>query len=301
MSITPWLWVIFTVTGAAGQSLRNAMQKELITTIGTAGATYVRFLYGLPFAALFLAAQLAVTGAPLPAVSGSALAWTLLGALSQIGATGLMLAAMKERSFVVTTALTKIEPVWVALLGIVFIGDHLTWPLAGAIVVATTGVMVMSWPRAAQVKEAGWSWRPALLGVVSGLMFAIAAIGYRGGIRAMTGPSFVLNATTILVLGLLLQTALITLYLVARDREKLAAILRAWKPSLFAGFMGAFASQCWFLAFALESAARVRTLGLVEILFAQLLSRSVFRQSLSSREGLGILLVIVGVVWLLNV
>jgi uncharacterized membrane protein len=70
---------------------------------------------------------------------------------------------------------------------------------------------------------------------------------------------------------------------------------------VLAGFMGAFASQMWFLAFALESAAKVRTLALVEIFFAQLVSRSLFKQGLASREGLGIGLIVIGVIILLNV
>ena len=80
----------------------------------------------------------------------------------------------------------------------------------------------------------------------------------------------------------------------------LVAIFRAWRPSLFAGFMGAFASQMWFLAFALETAAKVRTLALVEILFAQILSRNLFKQSVASREMAGIALIVLGVVLLLN-
>ena len=65
----------------------------------------------------------------------------------------------------------------------------------------------------------------------------------------------------------------------------LRAIVRAWRPSLFAGFMGALASQFWFLAFALATAASVRTLALVEVLFAQAISRFVFKQATTPREG----------------
>src|SRR5262249_36280039 len=60
------------------------------------------------------------------------------------------------------------------------------------------------------------------------------------------------------------------------------------------------ASQMWFLAFALESAAKVRTLAVVEILFAQVVSHNLFKQSLASREAAGIVLISVGVVLLLN-
>jgi len=103
-----------------------------------------------------------------------------------------------------------------------------------------------------------------------------------------------------LVLGLLIQVAMLSVYLVLADRATLIAIFRAWRPSLLAGFMGAFASQMWYLAFALETAAKVRTLALVEILFAQVVSRNMFKQSLASREALGIGLIILGVVLLLN-
>ncbi len=93
---------------------------------------------------------------------------------------------------------------------------------------------------------------------------------------------------------------MLTTYLALADRSVLVAIFRAWRPSLFAGFMGAFASQMWFLAFALETAAKVRTLALIEILFAQALSRNLFKQSVASRDAAGIGLIVVGVVLLLN-
>ena len=42
--------------------------------------------------------------------------------------------------------------------------------------------------------------------------------------------------------------------------------------------MGALASQFWFLAFAIATAASVRTLALVEVLFAQGVSQFIFKQ-----------------------
>jgi drug/metabolite transporter (DMT)-like permease len=293
-----WLWAVFTVLAAGGQVLRNAQQKELTSTLGTVGATHVRFLFGLPFGLLFLLLVLAVTRQGLPALNGRMLAWSLAAALAQIGATALLLAAMRDRSFVVTTAYAKTEPVQVAIFGLAFLGDRLSPGLALAILIATTGVLIMSWPRS--TTEEAFSWRPALLGIASGALFAIAAIGFRGGIRALDASNFVLAATTTLALGLIIQTALLSIYLALFDREKLMAIIREWRPSMLAGFTGAFASQMWFLAFALESAAKVRTLALIEVLFAQILSRNLFKQRLASREALGILLIVAGVVLLLN-
>jgi uncharacterized membrane protein len=63
--------------------------------------------------------------------------------------------------------------------------------------------------------------------------------------------------------------------------------------------MGALASQFWFLAFALATAANVRTLALVEVLFAQAISHFVFRQPVSGREGTGIAVIVIGVVLLI--
>ena len=294
----PWLWAVFTVVASAGQVLRNAQQKELTATLGTVGATHVRFLFGLPFGVIFLAIVLAATRLPLPQLNATALAWTVTAALAQIGATALMLAAMRDRSFVVVTAYAKTEAMQVALFGLLFLGDHVTFSLAAAILIATIGVLLVSWPRSTGGEA--FSWQPALLGIGSGAMFAIAAIGFRGGIRALDTTSFVLAATTTLAVGLLIQTVVLTAYLLIFDRKILDAIFRLWRPSLLAGFTGAFASQMWFLAFALETAAKVRTLALIEIPMAQLLSRNLFKQTLASREALGIALIVSGVVLLLN-
>ena len=118
-----FLWVIFTLLGAAGQTARNAMQRELTPRLGALGATLVRFLFGFPFALVFLAAALAWTHAALPAITFGFALWTLLGAATQIGGTALMLLTMEQRSFVVTVAYLKTEPVLVALMGLAFLGD----------------------------------------------------------------------------------------------------------------------------------------------------------------------------------
>jgi drug/metabolite transporter (DMT)-like permease len=294
----PGLWAVFTVIAAAGQVLRNAQQKELTASLGTVGATHVRFLFGLPFGLVFLALVLAATGLPLPDLNPLMLSWTGVAALAQIGATALLLAAMRDRSFVVITAYAKTEAMQVAVFGLLFLGDPITPSLAAAIAVATAGVLLVSWPRSTGGEA--FTWRPAVLGIGSGAAFAIAAIGFRGGIRALDTPSFVMGATTTLALGLAIQTVVLTAYLFIFDRKTLFAIFRLWRPSLLAGFTGAFASQMWFLAFALETAAKVRTLALIEIPMAQVLSRNLFKQTLASREALGIALIVAGVVLLLN-
>ncbi|HET9902089.1 MAG TPA: EamA family transporter [Xanthobacteraceae bacterium] len=291
-----WLWAVFTLAAAVAQTARNAMQRELTATLGTVGATHVRFLFGFPFALIGIGLAVAATGQALPQPGPAFWPWVLIGAVSQIFATGLMLAAMGERSFVVAIAYTKTEPVQVALFGLLFLGEHVTLPLAVAVIVATAGVMLMSWKRgAASAAEL----RPIALGLGSGAMFALSAIGYRGAIRSLDGAAYFIASSFTLVVALAIQSALLSAYLLWRERSVLLAIFRAWRPSMMAGFMGALASEFWFAAFALATAASVRTLALVEVLFAQAVSVLIFRQTVSAREKAGIVLVLVGVILLL--
>ena len=286
----------FTLLGAVGQTARNAMQRELTPSLGALGATLVRFLFGFPFALLFLAVVLAWTRNALPAINHDFVLWILLGALTQIGATALMLMTMERRSFVVTIAYLKTEPVLVALMGLMFLGDPLTVAMGLAILTAMAGVALIS----VKPEALTGGLRPALLGLSSAALFAASAIGYRGAILALHQPSFVLGATFSLAVGLSLQTLLLLAWLLLFKRQILAPLMRLWRPSLAAGFSGAAASQCWFLAFALASAASVRTLALVEILFAQGVTHFLFRQKTSLREASGITLLLAGaalIVW----
>ena len=290
-----WLWALFTVIAAFSQTVRNAAQRQLTTTLGTVGATHVRFLFGFPFALLFLAGVLIAGGGSLPRPGAAYWAWVADGALAQVAATALMLAAMNQRSFVVTIAYIKTEPVQVALFGLVFLGDVVTPGMAAAILIATAGVVIMALKPGTSSDS-----KATLLGLAAGAMFALSAVGFRGAILRLGGPSYVMAATVTVVVGLLLQSVLLSLYLRLRNPDVLAAILRAWRPSLFAGFMGALASQFWFLALALATAASVRTLALVEVLFAQAISRFVFKQATTLREAVGIVLIVIGVVLLLR-
>jgi drug/metabolite transporter (DMT)-like permease len=290
-----WLWAIFTVIAAFFQTLRNAMQRELTSTLGTVGATHVRFLFGFPFALIFLIGLIAGTDVPLPRPGWGFWPWVIDGAVAQIAATATMLMAMGERSFVVTIAYIKTEPIQVAIFGLIFLGDAVSLPLMTAIIVATAGVLIMSTKPGGMVGGL----KPTLIGLFSGGLFALSAIGFRGAILDLHLPNFVMAATFTLVVGLFMQAVVLSLYLWLRQPAVMTAIAKSWKRSLFAGFMGALASQFWFLAFALATAASVRTLALIEVLFAQLVARYAFGQKTTPREGIGMVFVVAGVVLLI--
>ncbi len=297
MSDYSWLWIVFTIAAALSQTARNALQRGLTATAGTAGATHVRFLFGLPFSILFLAIVALATKSALPSPGMNFFFWCALGAVSQIFATALMLMAMQNRSFVIAITYIKTEPVLVAIFGLAFLGDSLTWPLAAAIVIATSGVIAMSWtPGIAAANSA----KPAALGIVAGAFFALAAVGFRGAVLSLPDAEQVLlPAAYTLVWALAIQTALLSLWLIFFDRKVFGAILRAWKPSISAGFVSALASQFWFMAFALATAASVRTLALIEVLFAQIVSQGLFSQKTTRREAAGILMLVAGILLLL--
>ena len=138
------LWTVFTLIAAAAQTARNAMQRELTATLGTVGATHVRFLFGFPFALLFLSGVIIATGFDLPHTPPLFWPWVVAGAITQIGATATMLSVMGERSFVVAYAYIKTEPVQVALFGLIFLGDKISALSGAAILIATAGVIVIS-------------------------------------------------------------------------------------------------------------------------------------------------------------
>jgi len=290
-------WVLATIIGAAGLTTRNAMQRNLTQKIGTIGATQVRFLYGLPFSVIFLGISAFITGQSIPALNGTMLGFALSGAVTQIIATALMLLAMKERSFAVTTAYTKTEPVQVALFSVVVLGDKIGVFAALAILTATIGVILMA-------VKAGDSWtksglRPVAYGIVSGTFFALSAVSFRGSILSLTDTPFLLAASTVLVTGLSIQTAILLAYMTLFNRTALMGSLNVWRASLLAGFVGAFASQAWFIGFSLTTAANVRTLGLVEMIFAQIITRRVLKEQTMVREWVGMALILVGVAALL--
>lgn len=302
------LWIVTTLAAAAAQSLRNALQRGLTVTLGTVGATHVRFLFGLPFAVLFLAIGIASTGR-LPTPTPAFWAWALLGGLGQILATAAMLHAMRDRSFLVTIAYTKTEPVQVALFSLALIGEVPTPLLVAAIAVATVGVVVMSWPGrgpsdglVASVERPSLTdhLRPAVLGIAAGGLFGLSAVAFKAAIRAAGSGIVLFDATTALAASLAIQTAILSLWLIVRSPGVFVEILKAWRPSISAGFLGAAASQLWFLGFALAPVAAVRTLGLTEILFAQLLARRLLKERQSLRETIGVVLLVVGVAMVLR-
>ncbi len=294
----PLLWVPFVLVGAVAQLFRNGAQAGLTLKIGTLGATQVRFVYGLPFAALFLAMALALSGESLPPITPAAMAWAVAGALCQIGATAMMLVVMGQRAFGVAYAYIKTEPVIVALLGVALLGDRLPLLAWLAVGIVTLGVLLAS------VKPGEWAaligeTRMIGAGVLAGALFGLSSIAFRGAIEALPQGLFLVRSLTVLAVTLAIQTVLLGLWLALRDRPAFMASLREWRSSLGAGLAGATASAGFFIAFSLTPAANARTLALIKLPLAAAVSGRLSGKRMAGHELAGLAAVMGGVALLL--
>ena len=292
------LWIPVTIFAAFAQTIRNATQKHLTASLGTFGATLVRFLYGLPFAAAWLLAVRYVGEFDYPRTNWQFFGWIFIGAIGQIGGTALLLRIVAERNFTVGVAYSKTEALQVAFFGFLFLGDPILPAVALAVIIGTLGVLLMSPidPRHPfRALLAGWTTRVALLGLACGTCFSFAAVGYRGGALALEGSPFPMAAAFGLIVAQLMQTLILGAWLLNRSVQTIVDVCRAWRTSLFVGFVGAAASIAWFIAMAIEPIAHVRTLALVELLFAYIVSRRIFRERLLGTQMLGIALLAIGI------
>lgn len=295
-----WAWIPITLWAGFAQTVRNAAQRGLTSQAGTLGATLARFLYGLPFALLWVVAmqRFAGGGAGMPAFHLGYAAWVVVGAVAQLSATALLLMAMQERNFIVGVAFSKTEVLQVALFSTLFLHEVPTWLAASAMLVATLGVVLLSLP-AKPVAGAGAPAplnRAVLYGIASGACFAMSAVGFRGASLSMPGVSPWLLGGWGVLWAQTVQSLLLGSWLLWRDPAALATIARVWRLSVVAGMMGAAASIGWFTAMAIRPAADVRTLGLIEVFFSYLVSRKIFREKLRPAERWGLLLVLLGLV-----
>lgn len=285
-----WLWIPLTLWAAFAQTLRNAAQRHLTSHLGTLGATSVRFIYGLPFAVLWLLVVNYFISEPWPSLPTDFWKWIVIGALMQIACTALLLRVMAERNFALGIAYSKTEAVQVAVIAVFFLGDRLSVSATIAVTVASIGVILISTTSDAHPIRAllhGWTTRGAWLGLGAGAGFALSAVGFRGATLSLAPAHYVLSAAITLVVAQCMQSILLGAWLRLRESGTLTRVFRAWRGSLLAGFMGAAATAGWFTAMAIEPIAHVRTLGLIELVFALVISRRFFRERLRTIEWIG--------------
>jgi drug/metabolite transporter (DMT)-like permease len=296
------LWIPITIAAAFLQNLRSAAQKHLKGVMGTTGATFVRFGFGFPFALIFVAVLYWLAGYSLPALNAAFFGWALLGALGQIVATFLLIHLFSFRNFAVGTAYSRTEPAQAALFALVFLGERASLGAVAAIAISVFGVMLISVAHVAvslRSMLASTVGRNALIGLASGTAFGISAVAYRAASLALGGPNFLMQAAVTLAFVITFQTAIMLIWMVWKDRAEIGRIAKAWKLSLFTGFVGASASFGWFTAMTLQQAAIVKSLAQIEMLFTFAATVFFFKEKINRLEIAGCALIVGGILVLL--
>ncbi len=298
------LWIPITIGAAFLQNLRSAVQKHLKGVMGTTGATFVRFGFGLPFAFAFVALLHLGRGDPLPSLNGAFLAWAVLGGLAQIAGTALLVHLFSFRNFAVGTAYSRTEPAQAALFGLLFLGETITLGTLTAIAISVFGVMLISVAHtamSARTLVTSVFARNALVGLASGTAFGVSAVAYRAASLSLGGPNFMMQAAVTLAVVILFQTIVMVGWMAVREPAEFGRIRRAWKPSLFVGLVGASASFGWFMAMTLQQAAVVKALAQVEMIFTFASSIWFFRERINVIEVAGCLLIVLGILTLIAI
>ncbi len=288
------LWVVLSLGAAFLQNLRSALQKTLTGRVSVLGATYARFLFAAPLAVLAVALLIGPAGQPAPVPTRAFALWAVLGAAGQITAQMLLLYLFSLRNFAVGNTFARTETMQAALLGAVLIGDRVAaWPLAG-IAISLAGVLLLSGTRGI---GRGALNRAAGIGLACGAAFAVSAVSYRAAGLALGGDAgFLMRGAATLAFVTVVQTLAMTLWMALRAPGAIASVLGEWRLAAPVGAVGMLASLGWFTAFTLVSAAQVKAVGQVELVFSLITARLVFGERPSLREVAGIALVGGGIV-----
>lgn len=286
------IWVLLSVAAAAAQTLRFAVQKVLASaSLSPAAATWARFFFSFPVVCLVVAFYLIGTQTTFPTLSTTFWIYAFTGGLSQILATICTVALFRHRVFAVGITLKKTEVMLTALVGLVILGDTLSLPGVAAIALGFVAVLLLSEP-----PEGGHMInRAIMLGLASGIFFAISAVAYRGATLEIDSTDTFLRSGLTLAIVVLWQTASLGLWLRLREPGQITATLIAWRQSALVGIFSLLGSWCWFAAFSLQSAAYVFAVGQIELILSLLVGMIWFRERLTQRELFGVVLLTVSI------
>ncbi|PKP88376.1 MAG: EamA family transporter [Alphaproteobacteria bacterium HGW-Alphaproteobacteria-17] len=293
------IWLPASLLGGLFQAWRTALQQRLRAELSVSGAGLVRYLYGLPFAAVFTAIWLAIIDAPMPEPTADFWLFAAIGAVTQMAGTILLIMSFGHRGFVVGTAFSKTEAIQVALVTALLFGERLPLLAWLGILIGVAGVLVLALVgQGITLRQVGQSLRhpAALCGLAAGSMFAAAAIAIKFATAEMADVDLVGSALATLVVVMAMQSVLHLAWVIVRDRATLRAIIRSWRTSVQVGLLSALGSGCWYIGFAAAPAALVRIVGQVEVIFTIGFARFYLRDQVRWHEVTGLLLVAAGVI-----
>lgn len=290
------LWLVATIGAALVQTGRFALQKRLKGSgLSASGATFARFVFAAPLAALLAGGLMGATGQVVGFPPARFWIAVVGGGLAQVLATMATITLFSLRNFATGIAFTKTETVLVALFSAVFLGEAVSGAGFASILVGVAGVMLLSWPAGGQWRV---GWRAPALGLAAGALFGLSAIGYRAASLALPQGDTLLRAAVTLAAVTGFQTLVMLPWLRLREPGEIGRVFSWWRITALVGVTGMLGSLGWFVAFTLQNAAYVRAVGQVELVFSALVSWLAFRERAGGRELAGIGLLGVSIVLL---
>lgn len=289
------LWLTITLGAAFLQNARSLLQKRLTGKLSVNGASYVRFLYAVPFAWAYALWLWSFEPQGFNVTFGI---YVTVGGIAQILATSALLASFTTENFAVGTAFSKTEAAQAALFGLIVLSEGVsTWVVLG-IAVSLIGVVLLS--GSVSIRQILRPDKAVWLGLAAGAGFALSAVGFRGASLALDTGSYLQRAGLTVMMSVTLQSIIMGVYLAAREPGELRRTFSQWRTAIWIGAIGAIASAGWFTAMTLKNAAVVRAVGQIELIFTVITSVWLLRERLHVREICGMILVVFGILLLLN-
>lgn len=293
------IWIPITIFAAFSQNLRSIYQKKLQKNISNISSTYTRFLFGLPFVFIYFLFlyNYSNTTFLVSNINLQFIFYCLIGGISQIIATFLLLKIFMTNNFSVATAYSKTEPIQAAFFGFILLSDPISFIGFIGILIGLIGIMITS------IKKVNLSISffnlSVFYGLLSGSLFGLAAVLFRGASHSLFSIDYILTSSFTLLIAIGIQTLILTIYILIKDIKQFYLLYLNWKDSLIVGFFGAFASICWFYAMSVQNVAYVRALGQIELIFTILASIFYFKEKIIKTEILGILITLTGILIIL--
>lgn len=294
------LWIPVTIAAAFFQTLRFMLQKHLSTVaLSAAGATFARFLYSAPLIAALLAIYLYLTGQSIPHLGTAFWLFGAAGGGAQVLATVCVVMLFKERNFAVGITFKKTEVIQAVFVGLIVLGEGVSLLGFAAILAGLIGVLLLSDPPGG---KGGWlrriANRSAGLGLLSGVLFAISGVCYRGASLEITSIDPLLRAGVTLSAVTMMQMVGMAIWLAMREAGEITAVWQARRVAGWIGLMSMLGSMCWFTAFTLQTVAYVKALGQIELIFSLLASSLFFKEKVFAREIAGIAVLVISILML---
>tara|TARA_B110000438_G_scaffold303014_1_gene362722 strand:+ start:2057 stop:2956 length:900 start_codon:yes stop_codon:yes gene_type:complete len=293
------IWIPITIIAAFSQNLRSIFQKKLQENLSNIGATYVRFAYGLPFVIIYflIVNNFSEDYLSINEINLEFMLYCTIGGVSQIIATFLLLKIFVTSNFAVGTVYSKTEPIQAAFFGFILLNEMITLIGFLGILIGLVGIIITAFSKIN--KRYSLLSSTVLLGLLSGTLFGLSAVMFRGASHSLYTYNFLLSSAFTLLIAISIQTIILTFYIYFTDIKQFYLIVVNWKQSVIVGLFGAVASLCWFYAMSIQNVAYVRALGQIELIFTIFASIFYFKEKFKFTELLGIVITLIGILIIL--